>query len=180
MTRAFTASFIFLAMIGILITAGCVSQPSSENLTGKTVSPTTTQISTTQPITSIQPVQTDNITQARNKVQGIILEILAPNYPEKDRRAHLGSSYVPVENAGQRFNLSNTTAFADGGEIFIQIEMKPSVSSNIVDSFMTQITLKGRERSVVEGWVGLNNIEKIAILSDVTKITLLHSGTTFS
>ena len=184
MTRISISSFIFLAMIGNLIVSGCISQPSTENLTAKIVSQTTFAVNSSQQFVNRQTVYEENLTMIQEKIPSEIFQILDPNSSieireYKKNQLFRGDPFIPVANASSRFNISDQKAIADGGEVYLHIDLQKTSPLNAIDSFTTKIDDKNEKSHYIDAWIGLNNIENVASLSNVTQIRVLHPGRNF-
>jgi hypothetical protein len=113
---------------------------------------------------------TGNITYVRSKIDNDILAMLSPNATEHQLKDWNDFSYIPAENASQRFSISESRAIRDGGEYFLRINVQPGTSLDDIDPFVTEISNKCPELNGTEAWVGLNNIEEIASLPNVKRI----------
>jgi hypothetical protein len=182
MTRTCIVFFTVLAIIGTLVAAGCVSHPLTENNSTKITVPPST-ISTDRQNDWVYQYE-KNLSPAQKKIPAELHQIIDPNFPqehrfftEKDLTA--GYRFMPAEDASQRFNISESQALEHGGEIYVQIILQPEASLDIINPFATCIEGKNEQWDFVNGWVGLNNLEKIASLPDVKEIKLPSPAVTY-
>ncbi|MFA5268813.1 MAG: hypothetical protein WC379_12655 [Methanoregula sp.] len=184
MTRTCIVFFTVLAISCALVTAGCVSHQFVEkNSTEITVSPSTISADLDQQNDWAYQYR-NNLTPAQKKIPAELLPIIDPNYPKehihitkKDLAA--GQFFIPAEKASQKFNISEYQAQEDGGEIYVHIDLQPTASLDVIDPYATDIPIKNEEWDFVGGWVGLNNLEKIASLPDVKEIKLPSPAVTY-
>jgi hypothetical protein len=181
----YAAVTLVLAMVAVLLAAGCVSHPLTENnLTQMTVPPSTISVDLERQNDWAYQYR-DNLTPAQKKIPGDLLQIIDPNYPKEHRhftKKDLAANFyfVPAENASQEFNISESQALADGGEILVHIDLQSSASLDVIDSLVTKIDGKSEKWHFISAWIGLNDLESVASRPEVIQIRLEYPATIFS
>jgi hypothetical protein len=131
-------------------------------------------------------VYEQNMAEWKKKLPISLVELVDPNYPidEKTRqftKANLVcyNIILPPEKAAIKFNATNSSAEKYGEYVIVNIILNQSAPTRAIDPYVQKI--EQRTPYVVTGWVELmNNIEKIASLSEVQRIDLVSPTITGS
>jgi hypothetical protein len=128
-----------------------------------------------------------------------LLRFLDTNYPDREMKMQIyvmEGTVVPADQAATRFNITSNNGKPVGDQLLMEIDLDPGISTHIVDPYMTSVEYRSPENITclrpdgkcvvpdiigVSGWVDTNNLESLATLSGVKKITFIqnfggHSG----
>jgi hypothetical protein len=83
-----------------------------------------------------------------------------------------GFSSLLKKQDKKNFKISESQVQEDGGEIYLQIDLQPTASLDVVDLFTTNIRNKDDKWDFVSAWVGLKNLKKIASLPELKEIKI--------
>lgn len=117
----------------------------------------------------------ENMTFWQKKLPNQILELIDPNAPlsgmTRDeiriQMIDFEKNMIPAEEVFTKFGISQPT----GDLVKVTININSSVSTHIVNPYV--VYLIGKRGNLVDAWVDLNNIEKIATLENVKWIDLI-------
>ena len=123
----------------------------------------------------------ENMTFWQKKLPTPILEIIDPNAPlsgmtrdEIRTQLILEENLMPADEVYTKLGISQPT----GDLVKVTIYLNPSVSTHIIDSYVSYLI--GKRGNLIDAWVHLDTIEKIASLNDVISIDLIgpsiHQG----
>lgn len=123
----------------------------------------------------------ENLTYPRNRIPENILLVTDPAFPEisitrEQARADLIASrhLLPADDAISRFNLMNTPGQALGDQVFLTVYVYPNTSTHILDTVVTNISNRKEIFHVVEAWVDVKNLEKLASMDGVRGMKLVE------
>jgi hypothetical protein len=196
-----------IVMVAVLLAAGCTDQTDERNVTigsekshSNAPDPDVKNFPSSAPTlvygdeahknlllhTAPNMVYEQNMAEWKKKLPISLVELIDPDYPvdEKSRqftRANLicYNAILPPEKAAIKFNATNSSAENYGEYVIVNIILNQSAQTRAVDPYVQKI--EQRTPYVVTGWVELmNNIEKIASLSEVQRIDLVYPTMTGS
>jgi PKD repeat protein len=194
-TLPFFRQLLHYQSINVSSSSGCEGQNNklnnSKDRSANTTSSTgTTQISQADAMSDyfqILKLYHKNMTSYRKKLPDSLLVIADPDCPKgmwtpewvySDLRV---SHYlIPANKAIARFNLTKSTGQVIGDQIILTIHVYPNTSTHFLDSVVTNITWRKENYHLVEAWVDMNNLDKLAALEGVQNISIplypSHSG----
>lgn len=188
------AGSLVLIIVCTLLFAGCVSPAEEKSSPGSAANYNgpgsfyATSVAPTRIVNESSDdwarVYANNLTSAKKKIPMDLLQIIDPNYPEEHRHftkndLQIRYEFIPANEASEKFNISEKTALSDGGEISLQIDLQPSATLDSIDAYVTKVDLRDERHHFVDAWVGLNTMEKIAMLPDVIELHPNSPATTF-
>ena len=159
----------------LLLVAGCIErQPAFGNSTANETVTSTPSTLITQTVQTQCPSQ-ENMTFWQKKLPTPILEIIDPNAPlsgmtrnEIRKQLILEENLMPTDEVFTKLGVRQPT----GDLVKVTINVNSSVSTQIVDPYV--IYLIGKRSNLVDAWVDINTIEKIASLDEVKWIDLIR------
>ncbi|MFA5267083.1 MAG: hypothetical protein WC379_03855 [Methanoregula sp.] len=178
----YAAVALVLVMVAVLLAAGCVSQPETENISPEKKVPAVSYTISSD-LSASEVAYLNNLTPAQRKIPVKLLQIIDPNYPEFSRHftmSNLVSYYFfPAENASLIFNISEKQARGHGGELLCEVSLTPSASSDVIDPIATRVDGKNERTHIVVAWIGLNELQDVASVPEVVKIREIGHATVY-
>ena len=192
MTPFRVAFALVLVMVAVLLAAGCAQLAGNE----KSTLSETTAVTGTIPVSSgpsfvnarsdeemvhALKMYRENLTYPRNRIPENILQVTDPTFPETEitreqaREQMIESRHlVPGDQAIKRFSLTNTPGKIIGDQVFLTIYVYPNTPTDILDMVVTNMSNRKGQFHMVEAWVDVGNLEKLAAMDGVRGFHLVE------
>jgi len=122
-----------------------------------------------------------NRNSAEKKIPDDLLQLIDDKYPLKTQtreqiktRMKNAKQLIPQREVTAKLTIRNKSLNSLGDQVKIEIQVKPSVSTRIVDPYITQITGRDEESHLVVAWVDINNLDRLASLDGVSVISSIE------
>ncbi|MFA5269573.1 MAG: hypothetical protein WC379_16530 [Methanoregula sp.] len=176
---AYAAVALVLAMVAVLLAAGCSNGYNSQEPDKEIVAiPLTSSIPTKNPMTSLD-LYRQNLTFPRNKIPENVLQITDPDFPdlgipqERIRSNAIASHHlIAAEDAKKRFNITSDNGQPVGDQVFLTIYVHSNTSTHVLDPFVTEVTNRKEQFHGIDAWIDVNNVERLAALDQIRGIQL--------
>ncbi len=118
-----------------------------------------------------------NQTKTQKKLSDNLLLLIDDKYPIKIQtheqiKAQMkkAKQLIPAEEAASYLNIMQQSFNALNDQVKVEIYVKPSVTTQIVEPYVTKIIGRDEEWHLVVAWVDINNLESLASLDGVSVI----------